>query len=211
MIHCPNCGALAKDEIQIYNESLRKQNFSLSPVLPVCKRCGADVAVHHGCGGGNVVVLNGTCGSGKSTIAELLAAKGYLAIDGDCAIQAVKYKRNAKQVDFHAIAEEIACELDILSLFGENFVVSAVIMPEDLDQYVSIFESRNVSYQFFLLRPAYRTAVERCQARTCHGSVTPEYWIEYFYDRLQFDGRVIVIDNTDLTAEETAEHIWRYL
>ena len=44
----------------------------------------------------------------------------------------------------------------------------------------------------------------RCQSRVCHGSVTPEYWIRQFYEKLDFDGRVNVIDNTNMTPEETA-------
>lgn len=41
MITCPNCGSLTKDDIQVYNENLRKQNFRMLPVLPTCKRCSA--------------------------------------------------------------------------------------------------------------------------------------------------------------------------
>src|SRR5665647_2005856 len=100
----------------------------MTPILPMCKRCGAEVAVSHTCNGGNIIILNGTCGSGKSTIAEILASKGFLAIDGDCVIQTVKYKKNKKQVDFNEMLDEIACEIDTLSMFGENFVLAHIVM-----------------------------------------------------------------------------------
>ena len=207
MITCPNCGELAKSDITIYSESLRKQDFDMSPVLPACIRCGKEVEITHKCSGGNMIVLNGTCGSGKSTIAEILLRKGFLAIDGDCVIQAAKHKKRTEQVDFGKIADETASEIDILSMFGDDFVLSTVILPEDLDKYIEIFQSRNLKYRLFLLKPEYQTAVVRCQSRTCHSSVTPEYWIRHFYEKLNFDDRVIVVDNTNLTPEETAAYV----
>ena len=86
MIVCPNCGAIRKDDVRIYNDNLRKQNLSISPILPTCKLCDAEVVINHKCDGENVIVVNGTSGSGKSTIAEILLKKGFFAIDGDCAI-----------------------------------------------------------------------------------------------------------------------------
>jgi len=49
--------------------------------------------------------------------------------------------------------------------------------------------------------------LQRCQERTCHKNVTPEYWINYFYKLLNFEDEVKVVDNTDMTAEETAAFI----
>ncbi|MDR1061898.1 MAG: hypothetical protein LBL83_12025 [Clostridiales bacterium] len=73
MIKCPNCGERAVNEIETYNESLRKQNLSISPILPICKQCGTEVGIMHKSNGGNIIVINGTSGSGKSTIAEILS------------------------------------------------------------------------------------------------------------------------------------------
>lgn len=207
MITCPNCGEIAINEIKILNESLRKQNFSITPILPTCKHCGAEASISHTCNGGNIIILNGTCGSRKSTVAELLIDKGFLAIDGDCVMQVVRHKKNIKQVAFCDMFDEIASEIDILSIFSENIVLSHVILPEDLDKFIEIFEARKMNYKFFLLKPDYQTAVERCKTRTCHTSVTPEYWVKHFYDLLVFDERVEVVDNTNMTAEQTVEHI----
>ena len=207
MVTCQNCGELSKDDIQIYSESLRKQNFNISPVFPVCKRCGVEVNASHKCSGGNIIVLNGTSGSGKSTIAELLTDKSFLAIDGDCVIQAVRYKTGRKQYEWNELIDEIACEIDILSMIGKSIVLSHVVLPDDLDKYIDIFKSRSMKYSFFLLKPDYQTAVERCRSRTCHGNITPEYWIKHFHERLVFDDRVVIVDNTNMTAEETVKII----
>ena len=209
MIVCKNCGERYRDDIVLFNTGLRKQRFDLSPILPTCKQCASVVSISHTCEGGNIVILNGTCGSGKSTVAEILAKRGFLAIDGDCVMQVVRHKTGRKQVDFQEgdVFDEVACEIDILSLFGENMVFSHVLMPEDMDKYIKIFDSCKLKHRFFLLRPIYETAVLRCQTRTCHGSITPEEWIRYFYDALVFDNGVEVVDNTDKTAEQTAAYI----
>lgn len=207
MIVCPNCGNIVKDEVQIYSEKLRQQSFNLSPVLPTCKQCGAEVSIAHQCGGGSIIVLNGTSGSGKSSVAEVFTGKGFLAIDGDCAIQALRHKTGKKKYEWSELIKEIACEIDILSVFGRNIVLSHIVLPEDLDKYINIFKERNLEHRFFLLKPEYQTAVERCRTRTCHTSVTPEYWIKHFYDLLVFDSRVVTVDNTKMTAEETADYI----
>jgi len=209
MITCPNCGKLLENDIQIYSQALRKQQFDHTPILPTCKKCIAVVEISYRCDGGNIIVLNGTCGSGKSTVAEVLAKKGFLAIDGDCVRQVVKHKSNKEQVHFQEqdVFDEIAHEIDILSMFGSNFVLAHVLMPEDMEKYIEIFNARNLKYHFFLLKPSYQTAVERCNTRTCHTSITPEYWIKHFYDALVFDSSVKIVDNTSMTAKQTADYI----
>jgi ABC-type proline/glycine betaine transport system ATPase subunit len=100
MISCQNCGEIFKNNVQIYNYTLRKQDIDMSPIVPTCKICGGEVEISHICNGGKIIVINGTCGSGKTTIAEILQHKGYLAIDGDCAIQAVRHKKGIKQYEW---------------------------------------------------------------------------------------------------------------
>ena len=56
-------------------------------------------------------------------------------------------------------------------------------------------------------RPEEDSAVVRCQTRTCHVSVTPEQWIKHFYDVLVFDEVFEIVDNTNMTVQETAECI----
>jgi len=208
MIICPNCGSLTHDDIHIYNKALRKQTFSLTPIVPTCKHCGADVKVSHICEGGNIIILNGTCGSGKSTVAEMLVKEGYMAIDGDCAAEADMYKSRNPFWNFASLAIEIACEIDILSLFTDKIVLSTVIVPGDMERYVQVLASRNMNYQFFHLRPDYQTAVDRCATRTCHETITEEYWIKRYYEMLVgFDDSVIVVDNTNMSPDETAAYV----
>lgn len=207
MIRCPQCGEIAKEQVELYDVSLRRQNFSHTPIYPTCRSCHAPVQLSHRCGGGEAIVLTGTCGSGKSTVAELLAQQGFWAIDGDCALQAAKHRRDGIKLDYRQIADEIAEELDWLSLYTGKFVVATVIHPEDLPQYKALLEARRLKYRFYLLKPGYAAALERCQTRTCHKSVTPEYWIDYFYRLLDYGADVNAVDSTSMTAEATAAYI----
>lgn len=207
MIHCPNCGEINKTDMQIYNENLRSQNILITPILPTCNFCGNEVTISHTCQGGNIIVLNGTCGSGKTSIAEQLQNDAFLAIDGDCVIQTVRYKKGTKQYECSELLAEIAYEIDVLSLFSKNIVLAHIILPDDMKKYKQLFISRNLKYKFVLLKPEYQAAVERCQTRTCHQSITPELWIKHFYDLLVFDDAYYVLNNTNTTIVDCAKNI----
>ena len=211
---CRNCGELPGNDVRIYNDALRKQNIRISPVMPTCVRCGAEVEITHRCTSGKIVILNGTCGSGKTSVAEFFQDKGYLAIDGDCAIQTLRHKKKTKQYAWQELIDEIALEIDILTCLNPHIVLSHVVLPEDMESYRRILASRGLQYKFVLLKPDYQAAVARCQSRKSHDSITPENWIRHFYDLLVFDaGQVDVLDNTGQTIAETAAAIsdlpWR--
>lgn len=118
-----------------------------------------------------------------------------MAIDGDCALQTAKHKLPGQKIDSRGLVDEIASEIDVLSLYTQTIVLAAVIQPEDMDKYKRMLEVRNMRYKFYLLKPSYQTAFRRCQTRICHNSVTPEYWINYFYNILVFHEGVEVIEN----------------
>jgi len=205
---CPTCGKVPLSNITIHNTALRKQTFTLSPILPTCNICNSEVEVKGNTQGIQILLLNGTCGAGKSTTAEKLVKNhDYMAIDGDCVMQVVQHKigiqppNNAPE-----IVAEIATQVDILSAFTRKIVITAVIEPKDIQKYIDIFQNKGVDYRHVLLKPTYETAVQRTKTRTCHTSITPEEWVRHFYDRLVFEDAEI-FDNTGLTVEESALQI----
>jgi len=191
--HCPTCGPIPLTNITIHSQALRKQTFTHSPILPTCNTCGAEAKVKGHTQGKFILLLNGTCGSGKSSIAEELAKNhGYLTIDSDCTRQAIKHKLGANHgaFDSNEMLEEIGTEIDILAAYGSKIVLSHVVMPEDIGKYTGLFQSKGMTFRIILLKPDYETAVSRTKTRTCHTSITPEEWVRYFYDRLVFDDGV---------------------
>ena len=208
---CPKCGTVPLENITVYNETLRKQTFNISPILPTCNTCNSEVEVKGCAQDVKIILLNGTCGSGKSSTAEeLVKSHGFLAIDSDCAMQVIKHKLGVKHVDFDSneLFEEICKEIDILSAFGSNIVLSHIVMPADIPKYIRLFKGKGMAYRIILLKPSYKTAVERTKIRTCHSSTTPEEWVQYFYDRLIIDD-IEVFDNSDLTVEQATLEIDR--
>jgi len=215
-IFCPNCGELRSEDISVYNAALRKQNIAVSPVYPTCKRCQALVSVEKSYRGGAVIVLNGTCGSGKSTVAEALTAQyGYFAIDGDCATQALKQKLDPQDPSFRAKVEfnsaemldEIAFEIDCLRLLGDKIVLAHIVLPQDIDRFIHIFRARGLAYSFCLLQPSYEVAVARCQTRTCHQTITPESYVRYYDEKLRNAPGFTMIDNSALSLDETVQAV----
>jgi len=209
-ITCLTCGPVPLHSVTIYNDGLRKQKFSLSPILPTCNACGLEVEVKGNTQGVKILLLNGTCGSGKSSTAEeLVKSHGFVAIDGDNAMRVVESKLGGRRVGFESpeFLGEISKEIDILSAVGRKIVISTVVEKE-IQQYKDIFESKGMDYRIILLKPRYETAVKRTQTRTCFTSVTPEEWVRHFYDALDSDG-VDVFDNSDLSVEQSAVEILR--
>ena len=209
-ITCPKCGDIPLNNVTIYNKTLRKQTFDLSPILPTCNICSAEVDVVGCTQDVKILLLNGTCGAGKSSTAEeLVKSHGYLAIDADCVRQVQKHKQGADYVwenNSPEMVAEIGIAIDALSAIGDKIVISTVIEPRDLQKYKHLFESKGVDYRMILLKPPYEVAVKRTQTRTCFGSVTPEEWVRHFYDRLVFDD-VEIFDNSDLTVEQSTAAI----
>ena len=206
---CPTCGQVPLENITVYSRALRKQTFAISPILPTCNSCGMEVEVTGHTQGARILLLNGTCGSGKSATAEeLVKNHGFMAIDSDCTRQVIKHKLGIEHVAFDSIEmhEEIGREIDILSTYTRDIVLSHVVMPADIAKYKGLFESKGMKYRIILLRPSYETALSRTKTRTCHTSITPEEWVRYFYDSLVFDD-MEVLDNSHMTVAEAARVI----
>ena len=128
--YCPKCGSIHKEYVKLHNTNLRNQSFSISPILPTCSLCGSEITLNI-CniynGNCKVIVLTGTCASGKSATAEMLMQQyGFEAIDGDCVMQVVKHKLGVNKIEYNEspMYGEIAQEIDILlelQIYNKSF------------------------------------------------------------------------------------------
>lgn len=216
--NCPKCGYIHNGNVKIYNEDLRKQSFKIYPILPTCLICGSEITLNSGSIDSShckIIVLTGTCGSGKSSTAEILMQKyGFGAIDGDCVMQVVKYKLGVNKIEYNEppIYKEIENEIDILLGLKRDIIISNIVTPQDVQVYRQIFKQRKLNYKIFLLQPQYTFAIARTKTRTCHKSITPKEWVKYFYDKLKgFENQnnkdVVIFDNSYYSVEESVDKI----
>lgn len=215
---CPACGFISREEIIIYNKNLKFHNFTTYPILPTCLTCGSEIVFHSGQiynRDKKIIVLTGTCGSGKTSTGEMLMSKyGFYLIDGDCVTHLIKNKLGVKKIELNGIEEfqEISDEIDILLSLDKDIVLSQVILPKDIPKYQELFKSRHLKYKFFLLQPSCSISITRTQIRTCFNGVIPEKYVKYFHDELsvlknQENDDVIIFDNSDFTVEASADKI----
>jgi len=215
---CPNCSETT--QYSLHRDGLQqRKRISIRPILPTCTTCGADIRLLHAPpprADARLIVLTGTCASGKSSTAEaLIAHYGFTGIDGNCVLfDVLKHKYDLTHVAFNGpeMLQEIAFEIDLLLALHRDIVLSQVIIPSDLPTYRTMFQQRKLCYRIFVLQPQYATAVARSQQRTVFQSPTLVEWVKHFHDAMacfQPEDDVEIFDNTDLSVEASAAQIWQ--
>ncbi|MDD3972164.1 MAG: hypothetical protein PHC31_09660 [Clostridia bacterium] len=215
---CPQCGFIPEEKMVLYNKSFKFQNFTTYPILPTCLTCGSEIIFHSRQAYNTdkrIIVLTGTCGSGKTSTGEMLMSKyGFYLIDGDCVTYLIKNKLGIKKIELNGVEElqEISNEIDILLSLNKDIVLSQVIPPNDIQKYQKLFESKNLKYKIFVLHPSCSTSILRTQTRTCFNGVIDEKYVKYFYDELDIlrqhkNDNIIIFDNSNYSVEESADKI----
>jgi hypothetical protein len=153
-----------------------------------------------------VLIVNGTCASGKSTISYLLSEHhGFIQVDGDWILH------RAKQENPKAHSDEIHASLAMLAASLANLdqpvALAHIIPPEYLDTYERILGGRGIETRIVVLMPRRPTLLARNETRKCWPKTTPEYWVNKFYDEFLAASRDLercFCDNTDEIESETA-------
>lgn len=215
---CPKCGEIT--EYSLHNDRIdQRKRISIKPICPTCIKCGADISISHShvdSPDTRLVVLTGTCASGKSTTAEALIARhGFYAIDGNCAADVIRHKHGITRFAFNGIEmlQEIECEIDILLSLRQNIVLSHVIIPSDLPAYREMFRSRGMNYTVFVLQPQYTVAVLRSRERNVFQTITGEEWVKHFHAAMNDfipEDDVVILDNSELDVEASVEKILQF-
>jgi Shikimate kinase len=212
---CPICGPISEEIIKLYDENMKYHNFTVYPLYPTCLSCGSEIifdTVQPNSKSKSIIVLTGTCGSGKTSTAQALMHRyGFYLIDGDCVINLLKNKFGIKNNGIEEF-KEISKEIDILLSLDKNIVLSHVILQSDIRKYQELFVSRHLKYKFFVLHPSCSISISRTKTRTCFKGVIDEKWVKYFYDELNAftqheTDNVIVFDNSSYSVEESADKI----
>ncbi|NKB66715.1 MAG: hypothetical protein GKR89_06630 [Candidatus Latescibacteria bacterium] len=217
--HCPQCGPLDRGGLTLYRPPLL--NAHSKRLDPHCTACGATAicrsqpvpadaqtpAIQ-----GAVLIITGTCSSGKSTISYLLAQQHqFIQIDGDWIWQQAKEQDPKIQPD--DIHGELALLAANLASLGQAIALAHVISPHHLPIYERLFDQRSIDYQIAVLMPQVETLLARNQDRRCWPKTTPEYWVMKFYDEFLAAAplRPYFYDNTDQSPAATAAGLARRL
>jgi predicted kinase len=156
-------------------------------------------------------VLTGTCGSGKSTIAELLARQaGWCRVSED-EIWPRRFGKNrgmfgtpehrAKRAVVH---QEVLEQVHAGLAAGQRVVVDATIHespPEALQEYQALFAEAGIAWWLCVLHPRLEVSVARDAGRTS-GSLGAARVAELF---AKFTGRTIPPSSFLDTSAESPE------
>jgi len=165
----------------------------------------------------HVLVLTGTCGSGKTTVSTLLAERaGWVRLceddvwverygKGRGALGSDEHRRKRREV--HAVV--LAGVLRALAA-RRPVVVDATVHeapPEALHEYGALFEAHGVAWSLRVLHPRLEVAVARDASRACW-TVGARGVAEL---RAKFTGAHFApewfVDTSDETPEQTAHRL----
>jgi hypothetical protein len=160
----------------------------------------------------SVLLLTGSCASGKSTVSWLLAAQhGLVQVDGDWVL-AQRRGEWGHTVDYRRIDAELATMAEGFAWLGLGCVIAQVILPDTVPAYAAHFNARGIPWRLVALMPARDALLERSRTRATWPHPTPEEWVHRFQDDLlglRPGGRISVHDNTEESPEQTADTVWR--
>ena len=127
--------------------------------------------------GGRALILTGTCGSGKTTAAELLASRqGWVRVSEDDvwheqfgrnrgAFGSSEHRQKRRQVHdrvFASVGGAVA--------LGKTVVIDATVHespPESFREYRAFFSRNHIAWRICVLHPKLEVAIARDSARTC--------------------------------------------
>jgi predicted kinase len=156
----------------------------------------------------NLIILNGTCGSGKSTIANEL--KDYFVINGDDIIREIKEKEGkAPEYNSDIVFFEYQRRMNIGFKQKRKIVINAVFDEFDINKLIK--QNSDADIKHIVLLPRLDVAIKRTELRTCFTSITPKYWVEYFHQKMEMlckaNMDIDIIDNSELSIEETKQRV----
>jgi predicted ABC-type ATPase len=161
-----------------------------------------------------ILILNGTCGSGKTTIAKQISELFcYYHIDSDEIIKLIKEKTGIRpEYNSKEIYQEY---YNIIKEKWENkisIVLSSVFIDDDLKNFIS-FSNGNYFFRYFILFPTVDIAIKRTKKREFFSSITPEYWVNHFHEKINEKKEDVlytnIIDNGDISIKKTVEIIMK--
>ena len=157
----------------------------------------------------NIIILNGTCGSGKSTVTQYLV-ENYSFYSFSCD-NIIKQEKAKTGISYEYNSESIYSKYsDLLStnLDKEYLIIDSIFIDNDLSRFLLYVPKSITNIFHIVLYPQYEIAYMHTQERTCFIHKTEEYWVKYFHkhisELINVDKNVHIIDNSYISIQETA-------
>ena len=223
---CPACGPLTREGLSLYESG--QYNLDSLRFGPWCRACGArtlftpplsGVRVPAGMAESQrpspfVVLISGSCASGKSTVSRLLAERHYLVqIDGDWVL-ALRRAELGRSVDYRELDPDLRRMAHGVTWLGkerrdrpDRAARRAAGLPALLWRARNPLASGDPD-----ARPKRAAATRRGRSTWPHP--TPAYWIDAFPDALlgaTAPWQGCFYDSSAETPEQTAETVWRMI
>jgi len=222
---CPRCGDRDAETLALYRDhDDARPAAHYRRVGPWCITCGSRAQFdlpaeeRRTIGARNpsarVLVLSGTCASGKSTIANLLAERYRLVpIDGDWLLSYYKNELG-RPIPSDRLNDDLLSIAAGLAALGMSSVIAHVVLPASFPAYDAYLTACGLPHRIVALTPGMPVLRARNRTRTCWPKPTPERWIVAFADALLDAPGVagsVYHDNARETEDETAKRLWQLL
>jgi shikimate kinase len=211
---CKNCGTINNYGVELFgfDKTKIKNDIGIRHIYPICNNCKSSVKILYRnnifC---DAIILNGTCGSGKTSISKCFyTEQEQFIIDGDRVIEIAREKHKEKyEYNSNEVYNEIIEEIIIGKALNKKIILNHIFSKDEFIKFsVKLFENK-IRPIMVILRPTVEIAYSRTQERTSFRNKTERKWVEYF-DQMMMDydpNEFIIIDNSNYTIEETIKNI----
>jgi predicted ABC-type ATPase len=126
----------------------------------------------------NLFILNGTCGSGKSSVSQFLVDNhNFLCISCDKLIREEKNKNGiAPKYNSATIYTKYFDELLALP-HNTNVIIDSIFTEADINHFIELLPSFSITLFHIILYPKYSIAYKRTQERTCFKAHRVVVWV----------------------------------
>jgi hypothetical protein len=206
---CPRCGDLAAVDIAPYREGVF--NAASRRFDPRCRSCeGRATFDTLRCDAGPtapVLVLSGSCASGKTTLSYLLSEHyGFVQIDGDYVLERHRSEEQ-RRVDADEIHPYLLTMAEGFARLGRPVALAHIVPPHLIPHYQAWLKERHIAHRIVIIMPRMPVLLERNEIRVCWPKATPEHWVRKFHDdylNAPEPIKALFYDNSDETPDQTA-------